>query len=127
MKIADVAVAIVKAYFRQKEGVELIEAKRGDVGYDLKKADETLFVEVKGSANQKIPFRYFTNSEYEKARVCRRNKLRYEVHIVIGIEDGKCSDHFVIPGDDLVRHAKPEIIWCYAMRKREITNRSVMK
>ena len=127
MKTSEAAVAIVKAHFCETEGIELIDAKRGDVGYDLKNLDETLFVEVKGSANEKIPFRYFTNSEYEKARVCRRNKLRYEIHIVIGIGDGTHSDHYVITADELIREAKPEIQWCFPVRKKRILNNSVMK
>jgi hypothetical protein len=124
MKTSDAAVAIVKAYFTSKN-ITLLDAKRGDVGYDLRNTDETLFIEVKGSAKKTIPFRYFTNSEYEKARVCRRNKLRYEVHIVIGIADGTCSDHFVISGDDLIRQASPEIHWNYPVRK-SIREKSVM-
>jgi Protein NO VEIN, C-terminal len=116
MKTSDAAVAIVKAYFA-RQNITLLDAKRGDVGYDLKNADETLFVEVKGSAKKKPHFRYFTNSEYEKARVCRRNKLKYEVHIIIGITDGTCLDHLRITGDDLIREASPEIHWNYPIRK----------
>jgi hypothetical protein len=117
MSTEQAAVEIVKKHFRENEQIELIEAKRGDVGYDLKNIEETLFVEVKGSAMQKIPFRYFTNSEYEKARVCRRNNLRYEVHIVIGIDNEKYLDHFMIQGDDLIRESRPEIVWNYPIRK----------
>ena len=95
MKTSEQAELIVIEYYKKK-GIELFKAKRGDIGFDLKDKMENLFIEVKGSANESIPFRYFTNSEYEKARTCRRNKLKYEIHLVTGIGE-KLVKHYIIP------------------------------
>ncbi len=102
-------------HFRKK-GVTLVKAKRGDVGFDLKTAEEDLFIEVKGSTKARINFRYFENSEYEKARTCRRNNIPFEVHILSGIGT-KSLKHFCIPGDTLLQDARPEIKWSLPMRK----------
>ena len=107
MKTSDAAVEHVIKYY-QKQGVHLVKAKRGDVGFDLKTPKEDLFIEVKGSANQKVSFRYFENSEYEKARACRRNNLPYEIHIVTGIGTKK-RRHYIIPGNVLLDEGRPEI------------------
>ena len=115
MKTSDSAVDYVIRHF-EKRGIRLVKAKRGDVGFDLKTAKEDLFIEVKGSTKERINFRYFENSEYEKARTCRRNDIPYEVHIVSGIGTKK-RKHYCIPGDVLIQDARPEIKWSLRMRK----------
>lgn len=114
---------IVKDYFQNK-GIELIRAPKGELGYDFKKSDDKLFVEVKGTTAKelsKVLFRYFTNTEYEKARACRKAKVKYEIHLIIGIKnnhENDFSEHYMIPGNDLLEKGKPEVAWMLPIRKR---------
>lgn len=115
---------IVKEYFKNK-GIELIRAPKGELGYDFKKNDNKLFIEVKGTTAKelsKVLFRYFTNTEYEKARACRKAKVKYEIHLIIGINgnnDNTFKEHYMIPGNDLLDKAKPEVSWMLPIRKKD--------
>jgi hypothetical protein len=90
MKVGKLAEDWVWDYYR-KRGKVLTKARKGDVGYDFRSGDGKLFVEVKGTANSTLAntgFRYFTNTQYERARQCLRDKTRYEIHLIVGV----CSD-----------------------------------
>lgn len=109
----------IKDYFKTKKNIDLISAPRGELGYDFKTADDKLFVEVKGTSAKelsKVFFRYFTNTEYEKARVCRKAKVKFEIHLVLGIGSDSIT-HYRIPGNLLLEKGKPEITWALPIRK----------
>lgn len=109
----------VHAYFRKHKQTELIRVPKDEVGYDFRDAGSKLFVEVKGTAAKdiaKVLFRSFTNAEYEKARSCRNKKQKYEIHLIVGIRTGK-PEHYVIPGEELLQKAKPQVSWSLPMRK----------
>ncbi|MEW6195061.1 MAG: DUF3883 domain-containing protein [Bacteroidota bacterium] len=109
----------VRKYFQEKKSIDLIKAPKGELGYDFRSKDSKIFVEVKGSAAKdfsNVLFRYFTNTEYEKARSCRKLKQRYEIHLVVGVDTESIS-HFVIPGKILLEKSKPEISWNLPIRK----------
>ena len=119
MKTGTFAENYVKEYFRTKKQINLIKAPKGELGYDFRDHDSQLFVEVKGTAAKKLSdvlFRYFTNTEYEKARICRRNKQKYEIHLITGI-GSSAIEHYIIPGEILLDKAKPEIAWALPIRK----------
>ena len=108
----------VLEYFRTHRRIALIRVPNDELGYDFRDADSKLFVEVKGTEAKdlaKVLFRYFTNAEYEKARSCRKKKQTYEIHLILGI--GSNHEHFVIPGEELLQKAKPEVSWSLPMRK----------
>jgi hypothetical protein len=109
----------VKEYFKDKKKIKLISAPRGELGYDFKTSDNKLFIEVKGTAATKLTkvyFRYFTNTEYEKARACRKAKVTYEIHLILGVNSDSIS-HYKIPGNLLLEKGKPEIAWALPIRK----------
>jgi hypothetical protein len=118
MTIAKQAEEYVRRYFEEQRGIKLVRAGKKDLGYDFRDTLGKLFVEVKGSKNQfeELAFRYFTNTEYEKARICRRNGTGYEVHLVIGIGGDSCT-HYVFPGELLLEQGKPEVSWYLPIRK----------
>ncbi len=121
MKIGGFAENYVKEYFKTKKEIELIKAPKGELGYDFRDSNSKLFIEVKGTTAKKITdvlFRYFTNTEYEKARLCRKNKQKYEIHLITGIGSSSV-EHYVIPGEILLEKAKPEIVWSLPIRKED--------
>jgi hypothetical protein len=124
MNTGQKAEKIIKNYFYNK-GIVLIRAPKGELGYDFKKSDDKFFIEVKGTTAKelsKVPFRYFTNTEYEKARACRKSKVKYEIHLITGIQsndDIGFSEHYMIPGNDLLDKGKPEVTWMLPIRKKD--------
>ncbi|MEM3091526.1 MAG: DUF3883 domain-containing protein [Candidatus Pacearchaeota archaeon] len=118
MNTGKAAEEFVKEYYR-KQNVRLVKTK-GELGYDFKNEDSTLFIEVKGATTKdltRVLFRYFTNTEYEKARLCKKQNLEYRIHLVIGIGTDEIK-HYIIPGKVLLDEAKPEISWNLPIRKK---------
>jgi hypothetical protein len=116
---AKIAEDYVHAYFKKHKQTDLLRVPTDELGYDFRDSDSKLFVEVKGTTAKdlaKVLFRYFTNAEYEKARSCRKKKQRYEIHLIVGIGTAE-PEHFVIPGEELLQKAKPEVSWSLPMRK----------
>jgi len=108
----------VRKYF-EMNGIILTKAGKGDLGYDFRNATGDFFVEVKGTAAKdivKVLFRYFTNTEYEKARSCRKAKQKYEIHLIVDINSSS-PVHYVIPGTLLLESGKPEVTWSLPIRK----------
>lgn len=108
----------MRTYFENK-GIKLIKAPKGELGYDFRNVEGNFFVEVKGTAAKdivKVLFRYFTNTEYEKARLCRKAKQKFEIHLIVDINSA-APMHFVIPGDVLLEKGKPEVTWSLPIRK----------
>ena len=102
----------VARYFAKHRKINLIRVPKGDVGYDFKNSDASLFIEVKGSTATKLSevlFRFFSDSEYQMAKTCRRKKHQYEIHLIIGIPANIA--HYKIPGSKLLESGKPEIRW----------------
>jgi hypothetical protein len=109
----------VEKYFRIKRRISLLRKKKGERGFDFRDNGSTIFVEVKGTAAKKldeISFRYFTNSEYEKAKECLSLKKSFEVHLVTGLGSDLVR-HYCIPAKVLIAKAKPEISWFLPIRK----------
>lgn len=108
----------IKDYF-QKKGVELIKKSRSEHGYDFRDKDSKIFIEVKGTTAKNITdalFRYFTNTEYEKARSCRKAKQDYQIHLVTGIGSNNIK-HYKIPGEELLDKGRPEVSWWLPLKK----------
>ena len=104
-------------YKRRK--VELIKKPRGELGYDFRDKESKLFIEVKGTTEKNITdalFRYFTNTEYEKARSCRKAKQDYQIHLITGIGSDNIK-HYKIPGEELLDKGKPEVSWWLPLKK----------
>ena len=118
MSTEKLAEVYVKKYFKKKK-MELIKVTKQELGFDFRSKDSKIFIEIKGTTKKdysNIPFRYFTNTEYEKARSCSKQKQKYEIHLVVGINT-KSISHYIIPGDVLLKKAKPEIWWNLPIRK----------
>jgi hypothetical protein len=119
MSVAKQAEDYVKNYFATERRTDLIRVPRGELGFDFRDRGSKLFVEVKGTAAKdltKVLFRYFSNAEYEKARACRRNKQKYEIHLIVGVGSA-AVDHYMIPGQVLLEEGRPEVIWSLPIRK----------
>ncbi len=120
MNTARKAEEYVYNYFKKK-GITLLKANRAEKGFDFRTKDGKLFIEVKGSTAKKLSdvyFRYLTNGEYEKIKECLKNKKRYELHLVIGI-DSDTIFHYIVPGEFIIEKAKPEVSWALPVRKKE--------
>jgi hypothetical protein len=122
MNIGNDAEEFVRNHFEMERHIRLIRSrpKQGDVGYDFRNEESTLFVEVKGSKAKRwsdVLFSSFTNAQYEKAKECKRSKKCYEVHIVIGIGTNNV-EHFKVPIKVFLENAKPEIAWSLPIRKK---------
>lgn len=116
--IARLAEDYVQKYFEKKK-IKLKRVSKGELGYDFRDLKSNLFVEVKGATEKnlsKILFRYFRNTEYEKARACRKAKQKYDIHLVIGMKSIS-PKHYIIPSDILLENGKPEIQWTLPIRK----------
>ena len=119
MTIAEEAEKYIKQYFEEKRRIKLVEAKRGERGFDFRDDKSNIFIEVKGTAAKKLSdvlFRYFTNAEYEKAKECLHNNKQYEIHLVLGIGT-QSMEHYCIPARVFIERAKPEIMWSLPIRK----------
>ena len=119
MTIAEEAEKYIKQYFEEKRRIKLVEAKRGERGFDFRDDKSNTFIEVKGTAAKKLSdvlFRYFTNAEYEKAKECLHNNKQYEIHLVLGIGT-QSMEHYCIPARVFIERAKPEIMWSLPIRK----------
>ena len=120
MTTATIAESFVKEYFR-KSGHLLTKAKKGECGYDFYTADRRTLVEVKGTTKPSIsvvPFRYFTNKEYEKARECIQANQTYEIHLVVDINnENRPFKHYVFPASELIDTGTAEVIWSLPIRK----------
>ena len=119
MTTAKKAEEYVKNYFKTTYGIDLIKSKGSDRGFDFRDQKSKIYIEVKGTEEKKlsgIPFRYFTNTQYEKAKECIRNKKKYEIHLIIGIGTNNI-EHYCIPATVLIEKAKPEITWSLPIRK----------
>ena len=118
MNIGKEAEQYVKEYFQRRK-VELIKKPRGELGYDFRDKESKLFIEVKGTTEKNITdalFRYFTNTEYEKARSCRKAKQDYQIHLITGIGSDNIK-HYKIPGEELLDKGKPEVSWWLPLKK----------
>jgi len=118
MNIGKEAEQYVKEYFQRRK-VELIKKPRGELGYDFRDKESKLFIEVKGTTTKNITdalFRYFTNTEYEKARSCRKAKQDYQIHLITGIGSDNIK-HYKIPGEELLDKGKPEVSWWLPLKK----------
>ena len=113
MNIAREAENYIKDFFKKYKGIELLKPIKGEIGFDFRDKDYKIFIEVKGTKKNRlsdIMFITFTNAEYEKAKECIRNKLKYEVHIVLGIGT-KSIKHYCIPAKTFIEKAKPDVFW----------------
>ena len=120
MSTAKKAEKYIKRYFEKWRNIELIKPKKGETGFDFRNDKSTVFIEVKGTSKKKLsdlPFRYFTNAQYEKAEKCLRNKKRYEIHLVCGVGTPSKKDHYCIPAEVLTKRAKRETWWSLPIRK----------
>lgn len=118
MNIGKEAEQYVKEYFQRRK-VELIKKPRGELGYDFRDKEPKLFIEVKGTTAKNITdalFRYFTNTEYGKARSCRKAKKDYQIHLITGIGSDNIK-HYKIPGEELFDKGKPEVSWWLPLKK----------
>ena len=118
MNTGQLAEQFVKKYFADKN-VKLIKTPKGELGYDFRDKDSKRFIEVKGTAKKnltEVGFCLFTNTEFEKARSCRKAKKKYEIHLVVGVGDAS-QKHYIIPGSELLEEGKPEIQWILTVRK----------
>jgi Holliday junction resolvase-like predicted endonuclease len=118
MNTGQIAEQYVKEYF-QKKGVELIKKPYSEYGYDFRDKDSKLFIEVKGTTARNITdaqFHIFTNTEYEKARACRKAKQDYQIHLVTGI-GGDNIKHYKIPGKELLDKGRPVVSWSLSLKK----------
>ena len=117
MSTAKKAEAFVRSYF-ERQGIRLAPAEKG-IGYNFRSERDNLYVDVKGASAKtiaKIPFRYFTAKEFEKARSCHNEGTRYEIHLIADI-DAPQPKHYVIPGDELLVRGKAEVLWSFPLRK----------
>jgi len=73
-----------------------------------------------------VLFRYLTNGEYEKVKECIRNKKRYELHLVIGIDSSEIS-HYIVHAKFIIEKAKPEVAWLLPVRTKEFKEFIVKK
>jgi hypothetical protein len=48
--------------------------------------------------------------------LCRKKKQIYEIHLIVGIGTPE-AEHYVIPGEELLQKAKPEVSWSLPIRK----------
>jgi hypothetical protein len=118
MSTATKAEEFVKEWYEAK-GMSVVRVKRPETGFDFQTRDGNSYIEVKGTAENKLSqvlFRYLTNSEYERIKWCLRNEKQYWLHLLTGVgsEDIK---HYRIPGEFVLRNAKPEISWMLPIRK----------
>ncbi|MHA1228211.1 MAG: protein NO VEIN domain-containing protein [Candidatus Hodarchaeales archaeon] len=129
MSVAKKAEELVKEYFKEIRGVDMVKPKRGERGFDFRNKDSTIFIEVKGSSARRlteIMFLMFTNSEYERAKDCLRQSKTYEVHLVTGVGTGSIK-HYLIPGEVFVNGAKPEIAWILPTSKKIIQDEFLVR
>ncbi len=113
MSTAEQAEEYVKDYFKEKQHIKLVKRSNRELGFDFRDESSELFVEVKGSEKsfKRFPGCYFTNSEYEKARSCRKEKKKYQIHLIVGI-GSESPEHHIEPGKSLLDKAKAEVWWC---------------
>lgn len=119
MTTGKMAEEYIKNYFKEKRHIELVKHEKKERGFDFRNNESTLFVEVKGTAVKRLTdvlFRYFTNTQYEKAKECLRENKQYEIHLVIGIGT-KSPEHYCIPAKVFVYGAKLEVAWYLPIRK----------
>lgn len=119
MNVGKQAETIISDYFEKKRNMKLVKRQRGERGFDFRDSELKLFVEVKGSAANRLSdvlFRYFTNAEYEKAKECRANKKTYEIHLVLGIGTNN-RKHYKIPAKVFLEKARPEVAWSLPIRQ----------
>ncbi|MEM3698077.1 MAG: DUF3883 domain-containing protein [Candidatus Bathyarchaeia archaeon] len=103
MSVAKIAEKYVKDWFKKvKNKVAIIE--HGE-GYDLRVNEEDLFIEVKGSTKSNfMDFRpYLTLNELNNA-VNKGEK--FEIHVLLGIKNGKPSKHWVIKGSEFAKYGE---------------------
>jgi len=120
MNIAREAENYIKDFFKKYKGIELPRPIKGEIGFDFRNENSEIFIEVKRSSKSKISdvmFRMFTNAEYEKAKECIRNKLIYEVHIVLEVGT-KSIKHYCIPAKTFIEKAKPDVQWYLPTTKK---------
>lgn len=129
MSVLKRAEGIVKKYFKESRGFDVIKPNRGERGFDFRDKNSTVFIEVKGSSATRLSgvmLLMFTNAEYEKAKDCLRQGKSYEVHLVTGVGTDS-TNHYVIPGKVFVDTAKPEIAWILPATKKLIQDEFLVK
>jgi len=99
----------VKRYFKEIRGIDL---SNHGIGFDSCDNSSKHFVEVKGSkkAFNHLQGWYFTNEQYKKAMSCRREKTKYEIHIVVGI-GSESPEHYMEHGEVFLNQAEQSISW----------------
>ena len=112
----------VKAYYRSKFNVELLEnLHKRKKGFDLQTPDETTIIEVKGSTKKNLSevlFRMLTKDEFETVQKCKSQDKKYELHLVIGIDSGR-MEHYIIPADLILTTAVPGLVYSLPIRVRK--------
>lgn len=98
---------IVEGWFRT-QGVRLVRRQPGERGFDLRTEDDSLRVEVKGSAREDAPaFRLLTEREMAQARRCREEGRTWQLHIVLLTHQGDLRRHLLIPASEVIEKARP--------------------
>lgn len=112
MSTAKQAEEYVKDYFKEKRHIKLVKRSNRERGFDFRDESSNLFVEVKGSekAFNDLQGWYFTNLEFEKARSCRREKKKYEIHFVVGI-GSESPEHHMEFGKVFLDYAEMGVSW----------------
>ncbi len=109
---------LVRKWYEDK-GQGLIRMDRKETGFDFRTRDGSIYIEVKGTAANKLSgvlFRYLTNSQYDRIKWCLRNDKQYWLHLLTGVgSDG--IKHYRMPGEFVLRNAKPEVLWMLPIRK----------
>jgi hypothetical protein len=103
--------------------IKLYPPGKNERGFDFKNRKNrkaTLFIEVKGSEKTVVPFRFFTDAEYKKAKKCLHNGNRYEIHLVLGVGNRSVA-HYKIPAKALSdSRMKQETWWRLPIGKNAI-------
>lgn len=101
----------VKSYFREIQGIDLVNH---GLGFDFRNESKDLFVEVKGSkkAFESLQGWYFTKDQHKKAISCQKEKTKYEIHIVVGIGSDS-PKHYMEHGKVLLDQAERTISWWF--------------
>jgi hypothetical protein len=115
----------VKSYFEEIRGIALINH---GLGFDFCNESKDLFVEVKGSkkAFKHLQGWYFTKDQHEKASSCRGKKIKYEIHIVVGIGSDS-PEHYVEYGEEFLNQANESTSWWFRRLKDKATGREMRK
>ena len=104
MRIDQEAEEYVKEWLKNAKGYGDAEIEHGK-GYDIRVPSKGLLVEVKASTKLKFrDFRpYLTLNELKNAASMGE---KFEIHILLGMENGKPSKHYKIKGTEFFKYKK---------------------